>query len=275
MTLVVVVLAALGAGPQPISVAAPVLTVVQVEPQLATVYTTSLAQQLTFRGVKVITGPDMVQLLGFERQQQLMGCADDRCKSSVASALGVDALMSGQVARFEKTFRLDVRLLEPATGRVLAAASAAAEDGDRLVANFATVAEQLAQQLSTTLGRPLVPSGDAQVITRWSTVKKAGFIPLALGVAAAAAGAVSFGLSRGQYDALQRASAGAPLTPDETSRLVVAGKTQQTLGVVGASVGAGLIAAAGALFLFGGDETISVGVAVSPVGASLGLAGAF
>lgn len=259
----------------PISVGAPGLTVVQVDPRMAEIFTTSLAQQLTFRGVRVVTGPDMVQLLGYERQQQLLGCGDDGCRAKLMVSLGVDALLSGQVARLDKTYRLDVRLLEPGTGRVLGAASASADDADRLVANFSVVAEQLGQQLSTALGRPLVPSSDAQVITRWSTTKKAGFIPLALGAAAVATGIVGVVLSRNQYALLEGATPASPLTPEQVDRAVTAGKQQQTWGLAANLIGLGLLLAAGGLFLFGGEETVSAGVAVGPSGASIGLSGAF
>jgi hypothetical protein len=271
----IAIVASFCAAMEPITVASPGLTVVQLDPALAAAYSTSLAQQLTFRGVQVITGSDIASVMGYERQQQLVGCGDDGCKAKLALNLGVDALLAGQVSRLGKTYRLDVRLLEPGTARVLAAASASAEDSDRLVANFPVVAEQLALQVAARLGRALVPPADAKVITRWSTAKKMAFVPLALGAASAAAGATGLVLARGQYETLTQASLANPLSPSAADQSVAAGKAQQTWGLVGVAAGTGLLAVAAGLFLFGGDETVSVGLALGPTGATVGVAGAF
>jgi hypothetical protein len=264
----------------PIQLAAPGLTMVNLDPKLSSFYTGHLGQQLNFQGVRVVTSSDFATLLGFERQQQLMGCADDKCKAMVIDALGVDGLIVGQVVKLDHEFRLDVKVLETGTGTPLAAASSTSETNDRLVGTFTLVAEQLAKQLSTRLNRALVP-GQAEQITRWSGVKKAGWIPFGVGAATVIAGAVSLGLSRGNYAQLQMtrqadAAAGsalAPLTPNQAGAYVATGKTEQTLGWAGVGIGAGLLAAAAGLFLFGGDEVISAGVTLAPGSASVGIAG--
>ncbi len=276
---VAVALAVLAAN-EPIRIAAPGLTMVNIEPAQTPFYTSHLSQQINFQGVRVVTASDLAGLLGFERQQQLMGCADDACKAQVSATLGMDGLLLGQVARVGKAYKLDVKVLAPLTGQPLAAASAASESQDGLLNSFTLVAENIARQLSERLGRPLMP-GATDVITRWSTAKKMSWVPTGIGVAAVAAGTVSLLMARGQYNQLtatrqvdaEPGSPQAPLTPNQAAAYAQAGQTQQTIGWTAVGVGAGLIAAGTALFIFGGDEVVSTGVTVAPGGASFGFAG--
>lgn len=269
-------LTVLAAGADPIKVAAPGLEMVNVEAEQSAFYTNHLAQLMNYEGVRVLTSADVSAILGHERQQQLVGCPDDKCKAEISKMLGVDGLLIGQVVKLDRQYKLDVKILEPGSGTPLAAASASTADKDSFVAIFSLVARQLAQQLSARLGREL-QAGQAEVITQWSSVKRMGWLPAALGAGAAAAGGVGLYLSNQSYAELSRegrdptAAAGSPnglLTPDQASALVQQGQTQQLLGWTGVGVGAALLATAAGMFIFGGDEVVSAGVAVGPGGSS-------
>lgn len=257
---------------EPIRIAAPGLRMVNLDPKQTSFFTSSFAQVLNFQGVRVSTPEDFAALLGLERQQQLLGCPDDVCRAEVTGELGVDGLLVGQVAKVDGSYRLDVKLLASGTGRPLAAASTTAPDQERLLASFNDAAAQLAAQVSKALGRPLV-KGEGGVRTRWSTVKRLMWLPLTLGVAGAVTGGVLLGSASGQYGQLTQQGRALPLTPDQTAAFARDGKQQQTVGWVAVGVGAALLATAGAMLLFGGDETLSAGVALAPGGAGLSIAG--
>lgn len=78
---------------------------------------------------EVISSAEIRELLGFERQKQLLGCAEGSCLAELGGALGVDYLVSGQLGRLGKRYRLDLKLLDARKSRVAASA------GDFLAAN--------------------------------------------------------------------------------------------------------------------------------------------
>src|SRR4051794_4567099 len=85
----------------PIRVAAPGFATVGIAPELANVYVERFATVLASTGtVKVTTSRDIAQVIGLERQRQLLGCADETsCLAELAGGLGVDAVLSGSLAR--------------------------------------------------------------------------------------------------------------------------------------------------------------------------------
>lgn len=272
----------LGAEPRPIRIAVPGLSAVNLEPGRADAYTTHLAQQLTFKGVRAVTSSDFAAVLGLERQQQLLGCMDedDRCRETSVLNANIDGLLEGTVSKLGSKWTLDVRVLEPGSARALASASVSSGDEDGLLGSLALVAEQLAAQLSTALQRPLVPQLAIE-LRRASAVKRLSWLPLAVGVAAGGAGAAGLLLANHAADQLkQRRDAalppgqpGGPLTPAQSDQVVREGQLQQTLGWVGVGVGAaGLVTAAG-MFLFGGEEVVTANVSLAPGQLSVGVAG--
>ncbi|MFZ5468759.1 MAG: hypothetical protein ACOZIN_04905 [Myxococcota bacterium] len=264
--------AALLAAAEPIRIAAPGLSMVNLEPKLTGFYTGTLAQQLNYQGVRVVTSEDLAALLGFERQQQLLGCPDEVCRAQVTGDLGVQGLMVGQVAKTSESYRLEVRVLEAGTGKPLAAASATSPSEDGLVRSFRDVAVQLAAQLSQKLGRALIPD-TARVTTRWGTTKRLSWVPFGVGMAGLVTGGAGLSMAQGSYGKLTSATPDRALTPAQSEQLVASGKTQQTVGWAGVGVGAACLLAAGALWWFGGDEEVTSGVAWSPAGAGLGFVG--
>jgi hypothetical protein len=269
-------LATLGAEPssEPIKLAAPPLAVVNIDPNLAEFYTNHLAQQLRFQGLQVYSQSDMAAVLGLERQQQLLGCHDDHCKAEVSDLLGVDGLVVGTVTRLEKTVAMDVRVIAHGTGQVLATVSSSTDTSDALVGSIVVIAQQLAQQTASRLGRTLDPRSATQIVRGGTLVKRLSWVPAVVGVAAGAAGAVELVMAQGSYSKLTK-----PQTPllsgAQADAVAATGRTQQTVGLVAVGVGAAALVAAGAMFLFGGDELITTGVAIVPGQVSIGVSGVF
>jgi len=84
----------------PISLAVYELSVDDVEPLVGRVVTDALVAELRkLDGVTVVSMDEVRAMLDLESQKQLLGCADDSCLAEIASALGVDELVIGSIAR--------------------------------------------------------------------------------------------------------------------------------------------------------------------------------
>lgn len=270
-------LALLAAEPnaEPIRIAVPPLKLVNLDPKLADFYSGHLAQQLTFQGVRTLTNTEIAAVLGLERQKQMMGAGcGDNCSADMGEVLGVDGVLVGSVTRLEKTFQLDVKVVAAGSGAPLASASALSEDNDRLVGTFVVVAEQLAKQLAAKLNRTLDTSKSVELVQGPSTIKRLSFVPALIGVAGGVTGAIFLGIAGGNYGRLTTRR-GEPLTEAQGQALASQGRTFQTVGWVCVGVGIAGLAAAAGMFLFGGNEVVRAGVALTPDFQGLTLSGSF
>ena len=87
-------------------------------------------------GLTVLTQRDLAAVLGLERQKQILGCDDNgnECMAELSSALGADAILSGTLAKTEKSFVVTVRGVNAATGKTFATASARLQSEEALFA---------------------------------------------------------------------------------------------------------------------------------------------
>lgn len=114
------------AAATPVRVAVPPLQIVGVETLVADALVDRFVTQLSSTGeVRVITARDMTQVLGVERQKQLMGCTESSgaCTAELAGALGTDAVLSGSVVKVGASFTATLRFVSGSDGRELAAAT--------------------------------------------------------------------------------------------------------------------------------------------------------
>ncbi|MBI5545609.1 MAG: hypothetical protein HY901_17115 [Deltaproteobacteria bacterium] len=77
---------------------------------------TLIASEATSLPLKIIAGSDLASIIGFERQKQLLGCADSGCLAELGGALGVEYLLSTEVAEVGGTWLLTAVLLDVAKG---------------------------------------------------------------------------------------------------------------------------------------------------------------
>lgn len=78
-------------------------------------YSDHFAQQLSVRGLRVVTQSELAALVGLERQKELLGCAEGTsCTAEITQALGVDGLVTGSLGLMGDEFQLDVKVV--ATG---------------------------------------------------------------------------------------------------------------------------------------------------------------
>lgn len=82
-----------------------------------------VANELQRLGAFEVTTADQTrQLLGYERQQQLLGCSSDACSSNLGAVLNMDYLVTGQLTQLRgaggaPSFNLDLQLMSVKTGK--------------------------------------------------------------------------------------------------------------------------------------------------------------
>jgi hypothetical protein len=163
----------------PVKVAAPGVQAVNVSPELQGFVNEHLAQELTLEGLAVTTAAQVGATLGLERQKQLLGCADSSCLTEIASALGVDVLLTGSLAKLGEKFQLDAKLISALDASTLAVFSKQVDAESLLLPAMTEAARSLAAQLSQRLGVTLTPLPRAQAATarterRATTARKVG-----------------------------------------------------------------------------------------------------
>jgi len=106
---------ALAAAP---TLAAPGLQCSGIEPALCDAYLEHFVGNLTNRGLVVTTKNDMAQVIGVERQRQLMGCTTESsaCLAELTAALGVANLLTGTVAKTESGYVSTLKVLDASAG---------------------------------------------------------------------------------------------------------------------------------------------------------------
>jgi TolB-like protein len=71
--------------------------------------------------IDVIGRSDIASMVGFEKQRQVMGCAEDSgCLAEIGGALGVDYILVGSLGRLGGLYRVDLKLVDTRKARVVA-----------------------------------------------------------------------------------------------------------------------------------------------------------
>lgn len=269
--LALALLAALAEVP-PVQVAAPDLSVVNLDKDRGTLFTEHLAQQLTALGLTVVTSKQMSALLGQERQRQLMGCdVSTSCMAELASAMGSDAVLVGTVAKLDGTYQLNVSLVAAKDAKPVTVLSSRESSEVGVLDALTREAPRLAQEAVARL-RP----GHSLTLAK-KGVRPLAWIPAVAGALLAASGGVMLTVAASDSDRLRGVGvhAGETLTLAEARALATDGQNAQSLGV--ALVGAGAVAllAAGGMALFGADTPAAITLAPAPGGFGVALGGTF
>lgn len=238
MLLALVVSVAAAAAP---TLASPDFSTLNVSGEVARFCNEHLAQQLASRGVQVTTARQISAALGLERQKQLLGCDDaaTSCMAELASALGVDGMLLGDIGRLGTKFQVNLRVAKSGDGQVFATWSRSVSREDELLPALTEAALVLAPQILAALKRQAPPglSVGAAASTR---VRTWPLVPTFIGAGLAVASAISFGLSAGAHGRLTDPS----LTPgsiDEVEAVGLKTRGELTQGLaLGTLVGAGI-----------------------------------
>lgn len=258
-------------SPAEVRVAVPGLAGVGVDERLAGFFSEHLASQLSLQGARVITSKEIGTLLGFERQRQLLVCAEDsnQCIAELANALGVDGILMGDVARLGATYQLNLKILAATDGRPLAKYAAQVESDEQMLTELSKAAREMGPALGRSLGRVLVP--DVAAIEGYEKAqarrgyRSAAWIPAVAGGLLAAGGAVALVLANGNYRQLDAPTR--TYSQNEARILRDDGATYQTLGWVGVGTSVAALGAATALYVLGSQSsapTMSAGVVLLP-----------
>lgn len=268
------------ASASPIKVAAARFNAVDVSEGRADFYTEHFADRLADEGVDVVTPREVQTLLGLERQKVLLGCNEmtSSCLAEIGSALGVDGIVLGDVAKVGDGYQMNVKVISAVNGRRYSAKSAKVATEGALLEALTLAAKQIANDLSRELEKPLGAkrvNTDIVVLekpaTEPSAARKFWWLPVVAGVAIGAGGGVGLGLAESHRAKLEREN----LTPQQAGELLSSGQTARTLGWVGVGVGAAAIGT-GVLMLVLGKDAPAVPVAsLSSNGAVVGLSGSF
>jgi TolB-like protein len=71
-------------------------------------------------GADVITKREIESVLSLEMQKQMLGCQTDACIAELGGALGVDQLVTGDVARLGESWLVHLKVVKPAKAQVTA-----------------------------------------------------------------------------------------------------------------------------------------------------------
>ncbi len=98
----------------PIKVAVLDVTTTKVDAELVRTLSEVLSAEVHQSGAfdDVITGRDIVELLQFEQEKQMLGCEDDSCFAEIGGALGVDKLVISHVGRVDETYVVTLKLVD-------------------------------------------------------------------------------------------------------------------------------------------------------------------
>ncbi len=257
----VVALATLAATP---NLAAPGFQCAGIEPALCDAYLEHFVGTLTSNGVKVTTKNDMAQVLGVERQKQLMGCTSDSssCLAELAGALGVAQLLSGSVAKTESGYVSTLKVIDSQTGEPKWTATTRVDTEKQLFAFFEERAVALAEQL--------VPPSGPPTVVKW--------IPAMVGGALVLVGTVLLATAYDQAARLRRFITdgtpvldGAPTTAEAIRDTANSGRGAEFIGWIGISVGGAAIASSVLWALLAPSSSVTAAVIPTPHGATLGL----
>ncbi|MBI5508931.1 MAG: hypothetical protein HY903_09275 [Deltaproteobacteria bacterium] len=89
-----------------------------IDPKLAPLLTEVLSVEIDALGrFEVLAGRDVATMLGFEKQKEVLGCAEMSCLAEIGGALGVQLLVAGDVGQIGETYVLNIKLINIAKAK--------------------------------------------------------------------------------------------------------------------------------------------------------------
>lgn len=145
-------------APSQVKLASSGFSVLNLPNETGVFYANHFAQQLDFAGVRVVTPQEVAAVIGLERQKQLLGCAQgsESCMAELGDALGVDALITGDLGKIGDSYQLNVKVVSQGGG-LLALHSAQVGSEKELLQSLTDAAYAIAPELGTRLGKAVSP----------------------------------------------------------------------------------------------------------------------
>lgn len=256
----VVLLVSLALNQSPVGASDPVklatvsFSGVRVPKPLVTSFEQTFALRLSQSGEFRVTTPrDIAQILGLERQKQLLGCADEStsCLAELAGALGVEGVISGELALVGKVYQLTLKVTSSHDAQVLFQGIERVKHQDDLLETIDSLAAQARRELLVRLRPPAriapplgsdSPSPPAAapmvVVTQTAPSSTAPWAIFTAGLVLLAGGAISEGLAIADYHQLTTG----PVADEPTAaQLRASGSLKQGIGVAAMGVGAAAV----------------------------------
>jgi hypothetical protein len=268
----------------PVKVALPGFTVVGMDQGMAAAwadrFVTLMEEDPDF---KPISSKDIAQVLGLERQKQLLGCSEGEtsCLAELAGALGVDAILSGTIAQSGTSITATLRVLKANDGSLLASATSRVKDQEALLDWLDAQARELSAKLRVAFKLP-ARGGSAEASASPTTVSAAPkasggggsivrWVPAIVGGGAAIAGVALFVVSKGNAQQLRSGM----VELKDIDSTASSGKTFESAGV-GLMIGGGVAIAASVVWvLLAPGSSAKAGLMVTPEGGVATVGGTF
>lgn len=248
-----------------------------------TILTAIIVADAARAGYDVISQADVSAMIGFEKQKQVLGCAEETsCLAEIGGALGVDYMLTGQVGQIGSQYRISLLLVDSRRARVAARAAEFCEKSeDALVKAAQSTVRQLLAAVAPPAPPPAVSGSGAGAPALAGAESAAAARPshtkawIAFGTSGALAlGGTLVGLgAKKQYDDLKKLQ-GQPGYAAEWD----AKHDRIRRAVIGADVlwiGAVLAAGAGTWLWWTESRNVALGPAVGPGTAGLAASGRF
>ncbi len=139
----------LAAGPD-VKLAAPGFAKLALSQEQANFFTNHLVTRLSERDwLRVVSSDDISTVIGLERQKELLGCNESKtnCIAELAGALGVDGLITGQVAKVGKSYQVNVKVLDPSAKPLFVYSSERLPSEEAMLDELNKVAELIVKKL--------------------------------------------------------------------------------------------------------------------------------
>lgn len=176
----------------------------------------------------VISRTDVANMLGFQREKTMLGCAEDAaCMAEIGGALGTDYVLVGQVATFGTRYRIALSLQDVRKAKVVSRqGSFCDKNEDALAAATEEAVTNIFREVESggQLPPPIVkprtvnPALAAPAAAPPSTVRTAGWITGGAGLAVLAAAGVFDYLGYSAYQDEKRAAAAGDAAGRESFR---------------------------------------------------------
>lgn len=248
--------------------------------------TEHLAQQLQKQGLTVISARDITEILGLERQRQLLGCEEStNCQAELVGALGADGIVLGDVEDLEGALHVNVKVISTASVAPLATFSTKVAKRGQLPEAMERAAVDLAHELLAPVVppppprpppkadppkvvSPLEPPAPVAVAQASGGGSRVPAVAVATGaVLLLAAGTTLAFLAKANHDALSLRGRDVPLSTDSALALANRGATFEAFSVGSFAVGGAAAVVATVWFLLSKPALVTASIAPTPNGA--------
>jgi TolB-like protein len=142
----------------------------------ATILSDIVVSEVSENGFDVVSQSDINAMIGFERQKQVLGCAEDSsCLAEIGGALGVDYMLTGQVGQIGSRYRISLLVVDTKKAKVVARSAQFCDVNEDALARAAesTVGQLLGAVRGGTIPLPPAPVASAAPKTTAPTAEAA------------------------------------------------------------------------------------------------------